>query len=94
MKDNDNVYFLARKKAAIYNERLFLFSGLSMFNVSLMSFMVASDWTLPLISADVYTRDIPIASAKEKGGNLQREAIQQGRGGGTAGSIRINAGRL
>ena len=27
MKDNDNVYFLARKKAAIYNERLYSREG-------------------------------------------------------------------
>ena len=29
MKDNDNVYFLARKKAAIYNERLYSREGAS-----------------------------------------------------------------
>ena len=27
MKDNDNVYFLARKKAAAYNERLYSREG-------------------------------------------------------------------
>ena len=27
MKDNDNVYFLARKKAATYNERLYSREG-------------------------------------------------------------------